>query len=339
VAWVRHLTETQGYRVRFFAMDNEPELWGITHYDVHPTCTTYEEIRDRYLQYARAVRQAAPEAELLGPVTCCWFFYWNSAAGEADKERHGGQDFLPWFLDEVRAHDQQAGVQTIDVLDIHYYPEGVYNSDADPRTAALRLRSTRSLWDPSYVDESWIAEPIALIPRMRALIERHYPGLRLGISEWNWGADSTMNGALAIADVLGIFGREGVYLASYWRSPEAGSPGMYAFKLYTNYDDQGGRFEGLTTPAQYEGAADIGVFAAHRPESGKLQLMLINRDPLASHAVDLVIGGAPAEAPAQVYRYSQAAPDRIERSAEDAGAPLVLPASSITLVVLETSHR
>ena len=34
-------------------MDNEPELWGHTHYDVHPACPTYEEILDRYLTYAR----------------------------------------------------------------------------------------------------------------------------------------------------------------------------------------------------------------------------------------------------------------------------------------------
>ena len=36
----------------FIAMDNEPELWGHNHYDVHPTCPTYEEMLDRYLTYA-----------------------------------------------------------------------------------------------------------------------------------------------------------------------------------------------------------------------------------------------------------------------------------------------
>ena len=47
-------------------------------------------------------------------------------------------------------------------------------------------------------------------------------------SEWNWGADKTMNGALALADVLGILGREDVYLANYWRYPEPQSPGFFA---------------------------------------------------------------------------------------------------------------
>jgi hypothetical protein len=71
----------------------------------------------------------------------------SSAAGATDKANHDGQDFLPWFLDEMRWHDQQAGVRTLDVLDVHYYPEGLYNDDddVDPATAAHRLRSTRSL--------------------------------------------------------------------------------------------------------------------------------------------------------------------------------------------------
>jgi hypothetical protein len=116
VAWMRHI---QTQRVRFIAMDNEPDLWGYTHYDVHPTCTSYDEIRDSYLTYASAIKGVLPHAELLGPVSCCWYYYWNSPSGDADRERHGGQDFLPWFLQQVRAHDEQNGGRTLDVLDIH----------------------------------------------------------------------------------------------------------------------------------------------------------------------------------------------------------------------------
>ena len=50
--------------------------------------------------------------------------------------------------------------RTLDILDIHYYPQasGVTSNKTDAATAALRLRSTRSLWDPTYTDESWIAQ-------------------------------------------------------------------------------------------------------------------------------------------------------------------------------------
>ncbi len=335
VAWVRHLRE-RGLRVRFFAVDNEPELWGITHYDVHPSCTTYAEIRDTYLRYAGAVRAAAPEAELLGPVTCCWHFYWNSAAGEADKRANGGQDFLPWFLQQVRAHDERAGVRTLDVLDIHYYPEGVYNDKTDPDTVAHRLRSTRSLWDERYVDESWIDEPVALIPRMRALIDAHYPGTKLGISEWNWGGDQHISGALAIAEVLGIFGREGVYLASYWRSPPPGSPGMFAFQLYGNYDGRGGHFGDLSLPVEIDGPADLSVFASRETTTGRLKVMFINKSPSRKLFVETMLDHKLLQDQADLYRYSALFPQGVSRAKADTGrGVLELPPASISLLVVE----
>jgi hypothetical protein len=35
---------------------------------------------------------------------------------------------------------------------------------------------------------------------MKQLLSDHYTGTKLGISGWNWGADKTIDGALAIAD-------------------------------------------------------------------------------------------------------------------------------------------
>jgi hypothetical protein len=337
VAWVEHLLVEKKYAVRFFAMDNEPDIWGATHYDVHPSCTTYAEIRDKYIEYASAVRAVAPQAELIGPSSCCWYFYWNSAAGAADKASHGGQDFLPWFLDEVRRHDQQAGVRTIDVLDIHYYPEGLYNDDIDPATAAHRLRSTRSLWDKTYIDESWISGPVNLISRMKQLLAEHYPGTKLGISEWNWGADKNINGALAIADVLGIFGREDVYLANYWRYPEQGSPGFYAFKLFMNYDDRGGHFGDTSVQAISDLPDQISAYAGLNSAKDRLTLMLVNKDPSNDMAVNLDLKNFDNDGTATLYRYGAANSGGIISTplALDNQGAVTLPAYSISLLVFE----
>lgn len=337
VAWVEHLLNEKKFAVRFFAMDNEPDIWGTTHYDVHPSCTTYDEIRDKYIEYASAVRAVAPQAELLGPVSCCWNYYWNSPSGTLDKVKHGGQDFLPWFLDSVRQHDQQAGVRTLDVLDIHYYPEGLYNDDADPVTAAHRLRSTRSLWDKTYNDESWIAEPVNLISRMKQLLAEHYPGTKLGISEWNWGAEKTLNGALAIADVLGIFGREDVYLAGYWRYPEIGSPGFYAFKMFMNYDGQGGRFGATSVQAASSAPNQISSYAALDSTNKRLTIMLVNKNPNADLPATLEIKNFGPKAKATLYRYSSANPGAIVSTPVtlDQSRAVTLPAYSISLFVIE----
>src|SRR5205085_9101147 len=100
----------------------------------------------------------------------------------------------------------------VDVLDIHYYPQGTniaLSEDESAGTAALRLRSTRSLWDPTYIDESWIGSVVKLVPRMKDIIARKAPGTKLAITEWNWGDGAGVSAGLATAEVLALFGREG----------------------------------------------------------------------------------------------------------------------------------
>jgi hypothetical protein len=338
-AWINHLLE-QGFDLRFLAMDNEPDIWGYTHYDVHPHCTTYQEMLDKYLEYASAVRPLVPDAHLTGPVVCCWETYWNSPSGAADKALHDNQDFLGWFLQQVRLHDEEHGIRHLDVLDIHYYPEGVFNDHVDAATAAQRLRSTRSLWDASYLDESWIWVPITLIPRMHQLIEAYYPGTRFGISEWNWGADETMNGALAIADVLGIYGRYDVYFANYWRYPPSGSPGYRAFQMYTNYDGEGGRFGDTSVHTTSDDINTIGSYAALDSATGNLHLLLINKEPEETINLQVRLTGFTAQPEATQYRYDQTNLDDILTSPVTAGPnwfDTTLPPYSITLLILEPS--
>ena len=81
-AW---LTPDGGGRRRrreFVAMDNEPDLWGHTHYDVHPDCPTYEEILDKYLRVRRRrPRRRCRTPRSTGPALCCWYDYWHIAPG------------------------------------------------------------------------------------------------------------------------------------------------------------------------------------------------------------------------------------------------------------------
>lgn len=145
--------------------------------------------------------------------------------GDSDKAAHNGSDFLPWFLQQIRAHDQSTGTRLLDFLDIHYYyaPDTSAN---DAAAKALRLRMSRSLWDPTYVDESWISgdaynsqpnpDRVMLIPRMQALIEKYYPGTKLSIGEFASTADTDLTGGLLTVDMLGIFGRYKLDQATYW---------------------------------------------------------------------------------------------------------------------------
>lgn len=334
--WVRHLVEEMGFTVEFLSMDNEPELWGVTHYDVHPECVTYADIRDRYLAYATAVHDVSPDSQLVGPNTCCWWYYWNSMAGNADRRAHGNMDFLPWFLQEMAAHEAASGARLLDVLGIHYYPAGLYSNDVSAEVSARRLRATRSLWDPTYVDESWIGEPVYLIPRMLDLIKTNYPGTKLGINEWNFGAEESLNGALTIADALGIFGREGLYFASYWRYPPQNSPGYFAFKMFTNFDDAGGRFGETAVFAQTTDSDTASAYAALDSATGDLHIMLLNKQPGEAATLTLDLGDWEGGETAVFYRYDSENLGGIVSGETAVGAnmEMTLPPYSITLLVI-----
>lgn len=356
--WIGHLvgqfgTAAQG-GVQFYALDNEPMLWDYTHRDVHPQPTSYDELRDRTYTYAAAIKEADPTAQTLGPVLYGFTAYFYSALDWAaggewwlnpiDRLAHGDVPFTDWYLQQMAAYEQQHGIRILDYLDLHYYPAapGVTLAPVGNEiTQTLRLRSTRSLWDDTYYDESWITEagypPIELIPRMHDWVNTHYPGTKLAITEYNWGALDHINGALAQADVLGIFGREGLDLATLWAGPEFDEPGAFAFRLYRNYDGQGGKFGDTAVSASSSDQEQLSVYAARRSEDGALTVMVINKSGMEQTAV-VNITNFPTPPAAQVYRYS---PANLTQIVALPGQPVggatfsaTFPANSMTLFVL-----
>jgi hypothetical protein len=344
--WVAHLVNRFGRAadggVGYYAVDNEPDLWGETHTDVHPVRPDYDALLTAFLESATAIKDVDPTAQVAGPALSGWQALFHSprdrdsmatpvaraarrwlpgglaALGEPDRRAHGGEAFLPWWLDAVRRDDERRGRRTLDVLDVHVYPQApwVYSDRVDAATADLRLRSTRGLWDAAYADESWIGEPVRLIPRLRAWVDRNYPGVRLAIGEWNWGAEGTLNGALAIADVLGVLGREGVDLAAYWTFPPPGSPGAAAFRLYTDVDGAGGAFGEVSLAAESSSPAEVAAYAARHGAGGGVDIVALNRTAVASGVTFRVrglesAGGETDGLPIRLYRLGPEAPQAV----------------------------
>jgi hypothetical protein len=301
--WVHHLVARFGSGAKgaqLFAMDNEPDLWSTSHTDVHPVRMGYDEMLANYREYAAAVRAQDPSALLLGPDVSGWVSYFYSDldrgsdayATHRDRTLHGDQAFLPWWLAQMHMLDQAQGSRLVDYLDVHYYPQAqdVYGDKSDPATRALRIRSTRSLWDPSYTDESWIGTPVDLIPRLKQWISANYPGTRLAITEYNWGGERDASGAVALAEALGVFGREGVDLASYWTSPPPDSPAGAAFRLYRNYDGRGATFGDVSIPVSSTNSA-VAAFAARHTSGGEVDVVLANESQAGAASVRLDLHG------------------------------------------------
>lgn len=337
-AWMQYI-KSQNLIPTYAAMGNEPELYGYSHYDVHPDCTTYQEILDGHINYAKVVKEELPSTLLAGPATCCWHFYWQSAAGLEDKAKHDYQDFLPWFLSQLQQYEQDSGTRLLDILDIHYYPEGLYeipSEDENEETAAQRIRSTRSLWDPTYVDESWVNEPVRLLPRMKELIDTYYPGTAFGISEWNFGNDTTMGGAIALADALGQFGIHDVEYAYYWRYPDWDTPGYNAFRMFTNFDWGGGHFGDLAILAESDDDM-VTTYAALDRATGNLHILLLNKYRSQAHTVGINLTNFESKLIASKFHYDETTPSGIQTQLiEVAGnrIDLTLSPYSITQIVL-----
>ncbi len=354
-AWMAHLSAEFGAgAVRYYNLDNEPMLWNSTHRDVHPAPVSYDEMRDRTYAYAAAIKAADPQAQTLGPVAWGWVAYFYSALDVAaggdwwntrpDRLAHGDVPYVPWYLQQLQAYEAAHGVRLVDYLDLHVYPQadGIFATGAgNAATQALRLRSTQALWNPDYVDESWIGEPVYLLPRMRQWVADDYPGTKLAITEYNWGALNHINGAVAQADVLGIFGREGLDLATLWDPPTATQPGAYAFRMYRNYDGEHQRFGSESLAATSTDEGQLAVYAARRPADGALTIMVINKSLTAALTSSLSLSGFTPGPAASVYRYSAANLNAIAHLADQpvtaAGFSATYTPQSITLFVLPSS--
>ncbi|MCX7019029.1 MAG: glycoside hydrolase family 44 protein [Candidatus Sumerlaeota bacterium] len=352
--WIAHLRGRYGDAasggVAFYNLDNEPDLWSETHRDVRPMPLSYDEIRNRAYQYAAAIKAADPTAATLGPVSWGWtaYFYSNldwAAGGEwwnspRDRNAHSGIPFTDWYLQQMRAYEQTTGTRILDYLDVHFYPQapGIALSPAgSAATQALRLRSTRALWDPAYADESWIGEPVRLLPRMRDWVRDNYPGTKIALTEYNWGALNHINGALAQADILGILGREGADLAAVWDPPKTADPGAYAFRMYLNYDGVGAAFGDTAVRAASTDRDVLSIYAAQRGAAGDLTIIVINKSN-SSQASTLTLTNFNPSRKAEIWRYSSANLNIIVRQADLAvtgnGFSAIYPAASITLIVL-----
>lgn len=321
--FVEHLVSQWGGAgnggLRYYILDNEHSIWHSTHRDVHPVGAYMEEVRNKTWDYAAMIKSQDPQAQVVGPEEWGWSGYFWSGYDQQygaehgwgylpDRAAHGNWDYLPWFLDQVRQRSETLGVRLLDVFTVHYYPQGgEFGNDTSTAMQLRRNRSTRSLWDPNYTDETWIDDQVKLIPRLKAWVSAHYPGTRIGITEYNWGAEGHINGATAQADVLGIFGREGLDQAARWTTPSSSTLTYKAIKMFRNHDGSRRSFGDTSVRATVPNPDNLSAFAALRGTDGALTVMIVNK-VLTTGSTPLVVnlGGYFASGPAQVWRLTSA---------------------------------
>jgi hypothetical protein len=350
--WMQHLVTNHGAAsaggLKYYILDNEPAIWHETHRDVHPTGQLMDELRDKIIAYGARVKQIDPGAQVVAPEEFGWAGYlfsgydlqWGSQHGWnnlPDRAAHGGADHLPWLLDQLRQEAAAAGRRILDVFTVHYYPQGgEFGNDTSTSMQLRRNRSTRSLWDRNYVDETWVNDTIYLLPRLHEWIAAYYPGTQIGITEYNWGAEGHINGATTQADVYGIFGREGLSLGARWTTPSTSSPTYKAMKMFRNHDGTGKSFGDTSVRAQVPNPDNLSAFAAVRTIDGALTLMVVSKVLSGSTPVTVNLANFTPAGAAKAWQLTSA-----NTIAPIADVPVVsgalttsVPPQSVTLYVI-----
>jgi hypothetical protein len=172
---------------------------------------------------------------------------------------------------------------------------------------------------------------------MREKIEKHYPGTKLAVTEYYYGGGDHISGALAQADVLGIYGREGVFAATLWHLGRTDDRFINAaFALFRNYDGKGGAFgdAGLEVSG---GDPARGSLYASRDAQKRTVLIALNKTD-APLPVKIDLKDLPPFKAVGVYRVTSAEPRPV--AAEDLPAPagslsLELPPLSASALILK----
>ncbi len=321
-----------GQHPHFYALDNEMMLWNSTHRDVHPMPVNYAEVWQKTLDYAPAIRSADPSAFIMGYGT------WNAVdlleAGVSGESKTYGAPLIAWYLQQLAQYEKGHSVRLVDCIDLHFYPQ------QDSSVESQVLNSPRTLWDQDYAEESWLKDlysdqHVRVLPRVREWIQANYPGTDICVSEYNFFPSNPL-GALLEAEVLGIYGREGVRLAAYWTTPWNGTTKLspyWAFRMYRNYDGASGTFGDVALSAGTT-TAGLSVFAAKRSSDGAVTVMLVNQntDP-KTLVVDLQDSPATTLA---TYSYAVNAADISQGADVSKAGPsfsVTVPARAIELLV------
>jgi hypothetical protein len=376
----------------FYNLDNEPGLWGEplpagwqpgvptsvqpspqgrTHGALHPYAPRYDELRDKTIANASAIKDVNPNALVLGGVGYGWndfvtlqdapdrTSYDNEISHPGGDEPSGEMHYYEFLLKQVAAAESAQGRTLMDVLDFHWYPEAqgggvrITENNNSAAVVAARVQAARSLWDPTYTETSWITQwgtwvgnpgtpgPIRLLPRIKRDIADFKPGTKIAFTEYNYGGSNHISGGIAQADVLGVFGRDEVFAATNWPLASDTRYVDGAFKMYLNYDGVGSQFGDTSVEAATDSIATSAVYASvNANDPSRMVLVAINRTA-TDQSTALEVMHSQRFDYVEVYRLTSASSNPVR--AANLPFDLVnaflytMPAYSVSTLVLKTA--
>jgi hypothetical protein len=258
--------------VKFYALCNEPVLWSSTHPRIHPWKVTGAELIDRSTALASAVKDIDPYARIFGPV---FYAHWpmHNLQNTEDWETIKGEYswFVDFYLDQMKQASNLYGARLMDVFTFHHYSH-TNDTDTSEEHIRGRMQAPRFLWDPSYNSNP-------LLPRIQNSINTYNPGTGIAVTEWAFGGYNHVSGGIATADVLGVWGKYGLFAASYWTLKTESLYPNAAYRLYRNYDGSRSTFGDTKISASLSNRIDSSLYAStFAADPAKVSMIVLNKN-------------------------------------------------------------
>jgi len=277
----------------FISLDNEPDLWNATNLEVQgSTNISAANFITNTTALAQALKDQFPNLTIFGPVNYGFngIFSWQ---GGLTPSWSGNNWFADQYIAGMATAKAAYGKPVVDVYDFHWYSEATDGATrvinmtgsnlGDPQRQAI-VQSPRSLWDPAFVENSWITssvtggQAIQILPRLQSKIDASNPGMKLSITEYENGGFNDIAGTIAQADNLGIFGALGLFAANFWPPSGTYSYTMAGFLAFRDFDGAGANFGDTSLPSTSSSVGSVVVYAStDTATAGRVVLVAINR--------------------------------------------------------------
>ncbi len=289
---------TSSTGIKYIALDNEPALWEATHPNVYTQAALIDDYIDKVAAAAKAIKAIDPTVKLIaGEFAGINIYDFNGGTDWSDKNANYTW-FIDYFLDRMKQESDAAGVNLVDVISFHNYPQHKVDGNGDfsssgtvvkgSTSTATAIRKTRmdfprSMWDATYIEPSWLTasklggEPNMILKRLQTSIDTYYPGVKMMVGEWDYGHDEDISHGIAAADLLGVFVNEGLEIANRWDlNPfNVNNYSSPAFQLYRNYDGSSSTVGDLALPSTFTNADNGSVWVTKNSINNDLHIIVI----------------------------------------------------------------
>jgi hypothetical protein len=283
-------------KLRYWSMDNEPDLWSGTHDDVRKTQLDAEAFMQIYFEAAKKARSKFPGIKIVGPIASGeWFWYnWPGGTTVIDGKKYC---WLEYFIKRVAQEEAASGIKLLDVFALHFYPGEKVDEQAvqthriffDENYAypgANGVSAVNGGWDTSIKKEyvfkrcnDWLAKYMG--PNHK---------VKLGITECGVKSENPNVAAVWYASMLGEFMRHNeveIFTPWTWRK------GMWeTLHLFARYNK----------PTYVETISDneelVSAYATKNATADSLVVVLVNRSKTDTKVVtvspaNFILGDGP----------------------------------------------